>query len=384
MKRVLSLVILLVFLCGCTTQSTPDPQQQEPIQAKQTIKGVWIFYDELKNLGKLNSEEFEIEINKMFDNCVKYGLNSVFVQIRPFADSFYPSEIFPWSKYLTGKQGIGVDYDPLKIMIEAAHQRELSFHAWLNPFRISHKNDFNELSNDHPAHKMKDTSAVYSAENGIYFNPANLDSQKLILDGIKEIVRNYNVDGIHIDDYFYPSTDKNIDKFEYNEYKDNDGKLSLSKWRIEIINAFVSGMFNCVKGINPDVLVSISPAGNINNNYKELYADVKLWASEKGYCDIIIPQLYFGYENFILPFEKALNQWCEITDPSKVDLIIGLGAYKAENPQSEEWENLSVLIKQAEQAINNEIANGYCLFSYSSLLALEERADSVDNKSNGN
>ena len=151
MKKLALITILLLILCSCTVskgESIPDTTAKDT-----TVKAVWIFYRELSMVNEQGgtAQSFETKINKIFSDCKSMGLNTVFVQVRPFSDSFYPSDIFPWSEYLTGEQGKSVKYDPLKIMLNCADKYDLSFHAWINPFRISFKTDFSELSDEHPA-----------------------------------------------------------------------------------------------------------------------------------------------------------------------------------------------------------------------------------------
>lgn len=377
MKKFIVILISLLFLCSCS--GTEKPQNKEELTSDKAVKAVWIFYRELSMESEKGgtADSFKAKINEIFSNCKEFGLNTVFVQIRPFSDSFYPSQIFPWSEYLTGKQGMSLDYDPLQIIIDAAKKYGLSFHAWVNPFRITFETDFNKLSENHPALKYKDSDVIFKSDSGIYFNPASIKAQKLILDGIREITENYEIDGIHIDDYFYPVTSESIDKNQYNEYIKNGGKLSLSDWRLEIVNAFVSGMYQTVKSVNSDITVSVSPAGNISNNYKTLFADVRRWGGQKGYCDMIIPQLYFGFNHETLPFETALSQWAELNVNPDIQLIGGIGAYKAVNPESEEWENPDIIKRQAEVVLNSDKYDGYCLFSYSSLLTVKNRVEQV-------
>lgn len=376
MKRIFCVILSLLLLCGCSV--LPDKNKAEenahiPIP-NEDIKGVWIFYRELsmEKDGGGTEESFKSKIDNIFDNCVKFGINTVFVHVRAFSDSFYPSKIFPWSKYLTGVQGKSVEYDPLKIMLDSAHQRGLSFHAWINPFRISLDNDESKLSNDNIAKKWlndNDTAKrVYKADTGIYFDPANASAQKLIIDGVREIAENYDVDGIHIDDYFYPTTDAQIDKTEYNEYTSLGGKLGLSDWRREVVSSFISGMYSAIKSADKSICFSISPAGNFSNNYNSLYADVIKWGNESGYCDVLIPQLYYGFEHKKLPFKEVSDDWCNKTDESKVKLVAGLAAYKTVEPQKGEWET-DIILRQIDYASSQKQYSGYCLFSYSSIIS---------------
>lgn len=368
MKRILSLILILVFLAGCSV--TDRPQPSAPVNSE--ICAVWIFYSELsmQDVGGGTEAQFRERTEEMFDNCAKLGINTVFYHVRPYCDAFYKSDIFPWSAYLTGTQGKAVDYDPLEIACEIAHEKGLTLHAWLNPFRISHSNDISALSESNPALEwIKSKSPnVITLDNGIYFSPASPEAQKMIVDGVREIVENYDVDGIHIDDYFYPSTDESVDSFFYDEYKKSGGELKLSEWRLNTVSAFVSSMYAATKSVSGDCVFSISPAGNIKNNYEEQFADVKLWLKKRGYADWIIPQVYYGYENNILPFDNACDAWANLHSLSDIRMIYGIAAYKVSD-SDEEWQAGSgIIAKQLDYIRTKPNCSGAAFFSYSSLI----------------
>ncbi|MCQ2480097.1 MAG: family 10 glycosylhydrolase, partial [Clostridia bacterium] len=180
--------------------------------------------------------------------------------------------------------------------------------------------------------------------------------------------KNYDVDGVHIDDYFYPDTVESIDKNEYQKYVKSGGELDLQSWRKQCVNSFVSNLYSSVKSINQNVIVSISPAGNIDNNLTKLYADVVRWGSVSGYCDWLIPQIYFGFDNKYLPYEKAINQWQKNTTCKSVKLIAGLGAYKALSGETDEWQSDDIICRQW-QCADKKGYDGYVLFSYSSIVS---------------
>ena len=367
MKKLLCSLLSILLLCtGCI--STPDEQNENE---NGKISAVWIFYSELSMLGEKSKDEkaFTSKVEKMLDSCVGWGINTVFLQVRPFSDSFYKSDLFPWSYYLTGKQGKGVNYDPLEICLKLAHERDIKLHAWINPFRISFDDDASGLSDKHPALDWikNKTADVVLLDSGIYYSPASPSAQRLVLDGVREIVRNYDVDGIHIDDYFYPSTQSSVDEVFYKKYTDDGGKLSLEEWRLDTVSAFVSQMYTTVKSENPDCIFSISPAGNINNNYKQQYADVRLWCSRRGYADWIIPQLYYGFENEGLTFDKALSEWERLNTIGAVKMIYGIAAYKL-NDSDGEWQAGSGIIdRQLALVRKSDSCYGVAFFSYSSL-----------------
>lgn len=369
MKRITGLILtVVILLSGCAVQKEEKENIPEPETAE--ISAVWIYYDELSMLNEKGGTEksFRKKIQTMLDNCVSWGINTVFLQVRPCADSFYESEIFPWTYYLTGEQGKTVSYDPLAISAEEAHKRSLALHAWINPFRIAFSDDVSKLSENHPALKwIKEKSEdVVFVNGGIYFSPASFEAQKLVVDGVREIINNYDVDGIHIDDYFYPSAEEKVDSAFYKKYTEAGGKLKLDKWRLSTVSAFVSRMYNAVKTEDENCIFSVSPAGNIQNNYEQQYADVKLWCKANGYADWIIPQLYYGFENTSLPFDKALKQWEDIYKNDEVKMIYGLAAYRVN--EDEEWTAGKGIIKKQLNLIENESsASGVAYFSYSSL-----------------
>lgn len=366
MKKVICLLISVLFiLSGCVSQDMPSDEKTEKVSA------VWIFYSELSMLSEQvkNETTFTSKVTGMFDNCVEWGINTVFLQVRPFSDSFYKSDIYPWSYYLTGKQGGDIDYDPLQICIDLAHERGIVLHAWINPFRIAVNDDVSLLSDNHPALDWikNKTSDVVFVNGGIYYSPASLSAQKLVIDGVREIVRNYDVDGIHIDDYFYPSIDKKVDETYYEQYTGSGGKLTLDEWRLNTVSAFVAQMYTTVKSENSSCIFSVSPAGNIRNNYEQQFADVRLWCSQRGYADWIIPQLYYGFENESLTFDKALKEWDELNTIGAVKMIYGIAAYNV-NESDDEWHaGKGIINKQLSLIKEDDTCNGVAFFSYSSL-----------------
>lgn len=378
MRRVICALLAALMLTGCTLS---DNSKIEKPNTDGIISGVWISYNELsmkdKNGG--NAEQFTKKITEMLDNCAELGINTVFLQVRPFCDAMYRSELFPWSEYLTGKQGGAVDYDPLEIAVNEAHKRGISLHAWINPFRISFDTDKSKLSEDNPALELLNDKSnegrVTEADGGLYFCPASTENHKLVIDGAREIIQNYDVDGIHIDDYFYPSTDESVDKAYYEKYKQEGGKQKLDEWRLNVISSFVSQLYTAVKSENNDCVFSISPAGNINNNYEQEYADVKLWCSQRGYCDWIIPQLYYGFENELLPFDEACKAWEKLDTVGAVRMLYGIAAYKLDESDEEFNVGNGIIEKEISAAKSTSNYGGVVFFSYSALADESKRSE---------
>lgn len=354
-----------------------EPEKEDN---SEYVKSVWMTYYELEKFTKHNNEKkFRNEIDKAFKRIKDMGFNTLTVQVRPFADAFYVSDYFPSSKYCFSVQGADMPYDPLKIMCESGKKHSLKIEAWLNPYRISNSKNIDELCDSHIAkkwyNKKKTRSNVCITKKGIYFNPASESVTKLIVNGVKEIVKNYDVYAVHFDDYFYPVKDKNIDKKEYKRFINNGGKLSLFDFRRKCVSDMVKSVYKAVKSINEDVVFGISPASDINENYNVLYADVEKWASEKGYVDYICPQVYFGFKNVYQPFMFTVKKWKYITN---CDLYVGLPLYKSNKPDkyaakndkeiiNEFVNNKNIISRQIVYLEKIDKIKGFYIFSYSCL-----------------
>lgn len=302
----------------------------EPETAEDAaLIGVWIPY------MSLIADGTEVGFKENFDAKLAAaqaaGATAVFVHVRPFADSLYPSEYEPWSHILTGTQGQEPGYDPLEYMIEKTHAAGIEFHAWINPLRISTGSTPAELSGDSFYMENREIYPYYFMEydGGIYYNPASSVVRERIADSAAEIAENYDVDGIHFDDYFYPSGDEEIDSTMYKAYVNNtEEPLPLHEWRTANISALIASVYRKIKKVDENIVFGISPQGNLANNEK-INADVYTWCAQKGYIDYICPQLYYSFENAALPFETALAEWTEMPRLENIELYIGLAVYKA-------------------------------------------------------
>lgn len=359
-QSILSLLLIFTLVIGAWAgtgviswnRNTEATKKENVVQAgkkAEEFRAVWISYIDLQNAGisKLSKAKFEKKIGKMFDKCVNLKMNTVIVQVRPMGDAIYQSKYFPWSAIASGKQGKSPGYDPLKCMVSAAHKRGLSIHAWINPYRVTLSGtNVNSLSTNNYARKWKKSSSsskrrnVLSLEGKLYYNPAKKDVQNLIVKGIKEIVSNYDVDGIHFDDYFYPALGKNyksnFDAKEYKAYKKNCKKnkkkaASIVQWRRNNINTLVKKVYKTIKSVDKTVQFGISPAGNLGNLYASdrYYVDVKKWMGNTGYIDYICPQIYWSFTNKYCPYKKTVKSWADIKKKKGVKLYIGLAAYRA-------------------------------------------------------
>ena len=196
------------------------------------LRGVWITYMDLAlEDGKRSEKDFTEKFRKMAENSKNSGFNTLIVQVRPFNDALYKSELFPTSHIIAGVQGEELNYDPLKIMCDICNETDLSIHAWVNPYRVSLNETPDMLSDDNPY--IKNEELGVETNNGIYLNPALIEVRDLIVKGVCEIIENYDVDGIQFDDYFYPTTDESFDKEQYEEYCNTHTEpMSLQEWRM--------------------------------------------------------------------------------------------------------------------------------------------------------
>lgn len=382
MKKVIPLILILCFTFSSC--SIPQENTQPVVQKNEYRKAVWIAYYELSKFTKDKSEyEFEQKINDEFSKLSSYGFNTVTVQIRPCADAFYLSKYFPSSIYFNGTQGGEMAYDPLEIMCSVAQKYKFNIEAWINPYRVSQDDDYTKLSPDNFAIKNKKMTKVVDGK--IYFNPAYDKVTDLIVNGVKEIVENYNISAIHFDDYFYPTQSKNFDKKEYKKY---GGDLSLTDWRRQNVTNMVKRVYEAIKSVNKSVEFGISPASNIENDKNNLYADVESWV-KNGYVDYICPQVYFGFKNVYQPFMFTVKKWVKLCENTDVDLYIGLPLYKANTKDKYAAENDKSIINEFKN--NNNIISrqityiskidkikGYYIFSFSQLTS-ENAKEEVSN-----
>ena len=389
MKKLLLFAVLLAFFCaGCSAEiETPSAgqdftsvppgagQTNDSIAAGEEYRAVWISYLEWQRLAGCDEAAFRENVAAMLQNCADLGLNTVIAQVRPFGDALYQSELFPQSHLLSGAQGQSPGYDPLAILIEEAHARDLELEAWINPYRVQLTENLpSQLADTNPALLHPDW--VQQANGGLYYDPGLPEVRQLVVDGVKEIVANYDVDGIHFDDYFYPTTDASFDADTYAQYGQG---MELADWRRDNVNQLVQQVYQAVKETDPAVRFGISPQGNNANNYDQQYSDVALWMSQPGYVDYVMPQLYWGFGYLTssgrddYQFSSLCRYWAGLERCSEVSLYIGLGGWRigegdgGSNDQAE-WSsghNLADMITDLRAAG----CGGFALYRYDSLYA---------------
>ena len=355
------------------------------------MRGVWV--SSVANIDYpsqqgLSADQLKSEADTILNNIAAMGLNTVFLQVRPSADALYQSALFPWSRYVSGTAGQAPDgdFDVLAYWVEGAHSRGLQLHAWLNPYRITRdgKEELDALPETSPAKQHPEWVVEY--EGNYYFNPGLPAVQQLVVDGAAEIVRNYDVDGIHLDDYFYPGTDFN-DAAAYARYGEDFDDIG--DWRRDNVNTLIASLDETVHAINPELSFGVSPAGiwdnkadnpkgsdtNGRSSYREIYCDSVEWV-KRGTVDYICPQLYWsiGYE--IADFEVLVDWWQDIVSTSDVALYIGIGAYRAaEAEPGDVWYGTAELERQLDMLDNSIDIQGEVFFSYASLMEAQGCSD---------
>lgn len=357
-------VLLVVFMMICFVPDiackppappppNPCPNQQPGVtqHASQQFRAVWIAT--VQNIDwpsrpGLSASVQQQEFTYLLDEAQAMHMHGVVVQVRPSGDAFYPSRYAPWSQYLTGTQGKDPGYDPLAFMIQETHKRGIEFHAWFNPFRVSMQNQLDQLASNNPARVHPDWVVSYG--NQLYYNPGIPAARAFLVASILEVVKNYNIDAVHFDDYFYPYpiTHQDFpDDATYHQY----GATFSNKgdWRRANINSFIHDLTVSIKAARPRVQFGISPFGVWRNkstdpsgsdttalsDYDDLYADTRTWIKQH-WLDYIAPQLYWNIGFAPAAYEKLVPWWAHEVDGTHVRLYIGQAAYKV-NHSTPAW-----------------------------------------------
>ena len=300
---------------------------------KREFRGAWIQCVNGQFVG-LGTEKMQQTLTYQLDELQKDGVNAIIFQVRPECDALYESSIEPWSRFLTGQQGVApVPYwDPLQWMINECHKRGMELHAWINPFRAKTKVT-NQLASNNIVLKRPDLVFPY---DGLYLlNPAKQENRDYICRVVADIVRRYDVDGLHIDDYFYPYPVAGCQIPDQQDFQNNpQGFSNIGDWRRNNVNLFIEQLNDTIHSVKPWVKFGVSPFGIYRNkknahngsntnglqNYDDLYADVLLWC-DNGWLDYCVPQLYWEIGNKAADYKTLIKWWDE--NASSRPLYIG-------------------------------------------------------------
>lgn len=353
------------------------------------MRGVWVStvsnldWPEVGSYGAKVQKEL---LKEKFDFIEEQNMNTIFFQVRPMGDALYESIYAPWSKYLTGTLGENPGYDPLEFAIYEAHKRGLEIQAWFNPFRIdSNSENFSvedyiaELPEESPLKNNQDWIVKYNSNH--YLDLGIPEVREYVINTIIEVVKNYNIDGVVLDDYFYPYPSGEIEFSDEGTYeKYGEGFNSKDEWRRNNINCFISELYSKIKDTKVEVKFGVSPFGIWRNgenvggsntsglsSYDDVYVDSRKWIQE-GWIDYIIPQIYWQFDNDSAPFATLVDWWAKQVDNTNVKLYIGHAAYKInDSSYGESWLNGNEVINQIRYSRGNSNVNGSCLFRLKTL-----------------
>jgi len=387
MKIKLFILFSVIFVSSLYSQTTQ----------KREFRGVWIHAVGDTQYKNMSTYELQRYFINLLNELQAMNFNAVIFQVRPAADALYPSKLEPWSRYLTGKQGVAPNpyFDPMYFMIEECHKRNMEFHAWINPYRVA-LNDKDILDKSHIYHKHPDRFIKYDSK--ILFDPGIPQNRDFICKVVKDIVKRYDIDAIHIDDYFYPypNGQKFPDDISFKKYAKRQGFSAnqLHDWRRNNVNLLIEKMNKTIKKEKSWVRFGVSPFGIYRNKrntpdgsgsdtkglegYSELYADVKLWV-KKGWIDYNIPQVYWKIGHESADYETLVRWWSR--NNYGAHLYIGQDTKRTmEAPDLYYYSSDNQLTRKMELARQTPAIYGNCFFhAYDLTKNLSGIADSLKN-----
>ena len=361
LRKVLSALCGMLVLCSCA-KAQPQTLQEQPVHA------VWYAYLDYEEAGTTDRASFEASTDEVIRNLQAIGANTIFLHTIVRTEAYYPSEIYPMAQVFNG-----IDYDPLAIFIEKAHGAGIQVDAWVDPLRSLTVDEINSREiNDTVSQWLRENNERLRQVNGRwYLNAGYPEVRAMVCSVVTEILDNYDVDGVHLDDYFYPDgTDRRFDAYAFGHQSEYDDAAAFRKASVD---ALVEDLHTlCAK---KGVRFGISTAGNYELTAETYYADPVHWV-QAGTVDYLAPQIYWGFEHPLKPYTETLLQWKDIA--GDVPLISGLAAYKAGTRDiyaqegAEEWlNNHDLLVRQITVSEENGCA-GWALFRYGSLFRCSE------------
>ena len=385
-----------------TEEEAETVEQQEPALPEiEKVRGVWFSYYDWIEMQTDDEETFRKNAVAVMDKLTENHLNTIIVHVHSHSDSYYPSKYFPMSMYCTGKMGKELSYDPLSIMIEEAHAKGIRIHAWMNPYRVTSSGGesvdgslkfdgvkWEYIPEDSIVKQWKNSEStsrnVLYHDGQYYLNPSKEEVQNYLASTVKELVENYDVDGVHFDDYFYPMVnDSDASKsFDLQEYYESGSTLSVANWRRENVSKTVALIYKTIKDVDPTVEFGVSPMGNLEvlKSDNQYFTDIDTWLSDEGYLDYVMPQIYWGFHQknkdgspSPAAYENCLNSWQNLSKHEGLSLYVGLGLYRCgtdakDNNAVSEWlSNSDIISRQVKLIDEKEDVAGFCLFDYRDL-----------------
>ncbi len=346
-------VMISWLLSGCTAEHAPS---SPPPTTAAEWRAVWVSYIELDAmLTHADATTAATRLDAMMDTCRARGMNTVLFHVRAHSDAYYRSAVFPPADAAATLLADG--FDPLAYAIDAAHTRGLTLHAWINPYRIGSTAD------------RAVTDATFLHSGTYYYDPAADAVKRAVLEGIRELLA-YDIDGVHFDDYFYP-TGLGEDAAAFEQIPDG---MTVGDWRRTQVDTLVSAVSGLTR--HADKVFGISPVGLPDKARDDHYADVAAWMATSGYIDYICPQIYYGFTHERYAYDTTLAAWCDLPRADGVALYVGLALYKAglaDDPYAgsgkQEWAQNEDIIARQITALRAGGADGFALFRYAHLAA---------------
>jgi len=369
----------------------PDTYQEKPFRAFWVSNVVNIDLPTTKDV-----KAYKDAVIKMLDTALEYNLTAIFFQVRTTNDAFYASKLNPYSRFLTGKEGLEPPFDVMNFVINETKKRDLEFHAWCNPYRVSmgHKGSvesYYETCDDLNFAKQNQDLTLVDTNGQIILNPTKEAVKQFIVDSMIEITEQYDIDGIHFDDYFYPYAglnEKHNDQADYEARTDQS--QTLGDFRRMHVTDVIKRVHQAIKQVNPNVRFGVSPFGiwmnKINDSrgsntdkacsqsYDNQYADTYTWV-KNAYVDYVVPQIYWEFGHKIAPHADILKWWVDLCKDSKVELYIGHAAYRL--GQEGEFENPQEVVNQLKFANQHETVKGNVFFTYKNFIETNEVYDGM-------
>ena len=365
------------WVASCAYIGTPPPPPTE-------FRGLWIAtvsnIDWPSKRG-LPVDEQKRELIAIFDRMVESRLNAALLHVRPSADALYPSTIEPWSEYLTGEMGKAPEpfYDPLAFAVDEAHKRGIELHAWLNPYRARRLSETTPPAETHITRANPELVRTYGSF--LWMDPGEPAVRQRAVDVVRDIVRRYDVDGIHFDDYFYPYPENGADFPDEETWLRHGAGLDRAEWRRRNVDALIEEVARAIKQERPTVKFGISPFGIWRpghprsvrglDSYEQIYADSRRWLRE-GWVDYFTPQLYWARSAPQQRFTDLLRWWTE-QNVHRRHLWPGLGAHRVGSGRSNQWKADEIIAQIHEIRARRGAATGYILFNARVLMQNRDR-----------
>ncbi len=361
-KHILWILTALLLFTGCGEQTTV---KAPPVVASDTVRAVWIPYMEVEAL--LTAEEPEAAIRSCVQDCAARGANTLYFHVRANSDAYYASSVYTPtpSAAVVLQKGI----DPLSVALDEAHRLGLALHAWVNPYRIG---------TDATRAKTQD---VFCHEERWYYIPTTDSTHTLVVNGVRELVERYDIDGVQFDDYFYPvgaaetATPTAFEQAGFVAYQSAGGALAVGDWRRAAVSRLIGAVY-AVCHSREGCVFGVSPASDLTQVRELMYADVAVWAKTAGYVDYLCPQLYFGFQHENAPFLQELETWSALPRHNNVSLVAGLALYKTGLPEDTyagsgkaEWATDGDILARQLRAVEAAGWKGAALYSHLSFEA---------------